>query len=103
MPLHEYECTLCSFRFERIQRFSDPPVEVCPKCQGPVRKLLSAPAIQFKGEGWYASGYTRKPAGGKKESEPGEAKEGKAEEPKGGGKAEDPKGGGKASKPEERP
>ena len=61
MPLYEYECDNCHHRFERIQKFSDPPVEVCPHCgKGPVRKLLSSPAIQFKGSGWYITDYAKK-------------------------------------------
>ena len=60
MPLYEYECESCSHRFERIQKFSDPPVETCPSCGGPVRKLLSSPAIQFKGSGWYITDYAKK-------------------------------------------
>ena len=71
MPLHEYECDTCGHRFERIQKFSDPPVEMCPLDQGPVKKLLSSSAIQFKGSGWYITDYAKKqtddskPAGGK--------------------------------------
>lgn len=60
MPLYEYECDNCGHRFEVIQKFSDEPVKVCPKCQGPVRKLLSSPAIQFKGSGWYITDYAKK-------------------------------------------
>ena len=61
MPLYEYECEACGNRFERIQKFSDPPVEECPKCgEKRVRKLLSSPAIQFKGTGWYITDYARK-------------------------------------------
>jgi putative FmdB family regulatory protein len=60
MPLYEYQCESCGGRFEVIQRFSDPPVEVCQTCGGHVRKLLSAPAIQFKGSGWYVTDYARK-------------------------------------------
>jgi putative FmdB family regulatory protein len=63
MPLYEYQCEACSHRFERIQKFSDPPVEVCPTCGGPVRKLISSPAIQFKGSGWYITDYAKKPSG----------------------------------------
>ena len=63
MPLYEYECEHCAHRFERIQKFSDPPLEHCPECDGPVRKLLSSPAIQFKGSGWYITDYARKPSG----------------------------------------
>ena len=61
MPLYEYQCDACAHRFEVIQKFSDAPIEVCPKCGGPVRKLLSSPAIQFKGSGWYITDYARKP------------------------------------------
>jgi putative FmdB family regulatory protein len=60
MPLYEYECEADGSRFEVIQKFSDPPVEVCPKCGAPVRKLLSSPAIQFKGTGWYITDYAKK-------------------------------------------
>lgn len=60
MPLYEYQCDACAHRFEVIQRFSDPPIEVCPKCGGVVHKLLSSPAIQFKGSGWYITDYARK-------------------------------------------
>jgi putative FmdB family regulatory protein len=70
MPLYEYQCEACSQRFERIQKFSDPPVETCPSCGGKVRKLLSSPAIQFKGSGWYITDYARqdKKGGGDKPS-----------------------------------
>jgi putative FmdB family regulatory protein len=66
MPLYEYQCDLCAHRFEVIQKFSDAPIEVCPKCGGPVGKLLSSPAIQFKGSGCYITDYARagKPADG---------------------------------------
>jgi putative FmdB family regulatory protein len=60
MPLYEYECDSCAHRFERIQKFSDPLVDVCPKCGGVVRKLISSPAIQFKGSGWYITDYAKK-------------------------------------------
>ena len=66
MPLYEYQCEACAHRFERIQKFSDPPVETCPSCGGKVRKLLSSPAIQFKGSGWYITDYAKK--GGDKAS-----------------------------------
>jgi len=61
MPLYEYQCASCGVRFERIQRFADPLVEVCPSCgQGPVNKLLSASAVHFKGSGWYVTDYAKK-------------------------------------------
>lgn len=59
MPLYEYLCSSCGHRFERIQKFSDPPVAECPSCGGKVDKLLSSPAIQFKGAGWYVNDYAR--------------------------------------------
>jgi putative FmdB family regulatory protein len=60
MPLYEYQCESCDGRFERIQKFADPPVAECPACGGPVRKLVSSPAFQFKGSGWYVTDYARK-------------------------------------------
>ena len=61
MPLYEYRCEACDHQFEIIQKFSDEPVSVCPSCgRGPVVKLLSSPAIQFKGSGWYITDYARK-------------------------------------------
>ena len=59
MPLYEYQCEACGHRFEVIQKYSDAPVDACPKCSGAVRKLLSSPAIQFKGSGWYITDYAR--------------------------------------------
>jgi putative FmdB family regulatory protein len=63
MPLYEYECEACGHRFETIQKFSDPPLERCPKCGGVVRKLQSAPAFHLKGSGWYITDYARKDSG----------------------------------------
>ena len=61
MPLYEFECEACEKRFERIQKFSDPNPDVCPSCgKGPVRKLPSSPAIQFKGSGFYITDYAKK-------------------------------------------
>jgi putative FmdB family regulatory protein len=64
MPLYEYQCESCAHRFERIQKFSDPPIETCPSCGGPVKKLPSSPAIQFKGSGFYITDYAKKSASG---------------------------------------
>jgi putative FmdB family regulatory protein len=63
MPLYEYECGSCAHRFERIQKYSDPLVDVCPKCGGTVRKLLSSPAFQFKGSGFYITDYPKQEKG----------------------------------------
>jgi len=61
MPLYEFECEACHKRFERIQKFSDPTPDVCPNCgKGPVKKLFSSPAIQFKGSGFYITDYPKK-------------------------------------------
>lgn len=57
MPLYEYECTQCHERTEKIQKFSDPEITVCPHCSGHLERVLSAPAVSFKGGGWYADGY----------------------------------------------
>ena len=79
MPLYEYECNDCEHRFERIQKFSDPLVSSCPVCNGEGRKLLSSPAIQFKGTGWYVTDYAKKASGEAKDGAPkdgGEAKDG---------------------------
>jgi putative FmdB family regulatory protein len=60
MPLYEYQCKKCHHRFERIQKFSDPLVKKCPECGGAVEQVISAPAVQFKGSGWYVTDYARK-------------------------------------------
>jgi putative FmdB family regulatory protein len=63
MPLYEYECTACHRHTEKIQKFSDPEITTCPHCGGPLERVITAPAIAFKGGGWYADGYgNAKPA-----------------------------------------
>ena len=74
MPLYEYECDACGHRFEVIQKFSDAPIDTCPKCGSAVRKLMSSPAIQFKGSGWYSTDYANKDA--TKATKAGGAKDG---------------------------
>jgi len=69
MPLYEYLCDACGHRFEKIQKFSDPIVDTCPVCGGAVRKLISSPAIQFKGSGFYITDYPKKDQGGTDKSE----------------------------------
>jgi putative FmdB family regulatory protein len=68
MPIYEYQCAACGKRTEQLQRVSDPPLELCPHCGGALRKLVSAPAFQLKGTGWYQSDYARKSTGGGGES-----------------------------------
>ena len=57
MPLYEYQCKKCKHKFEKIQKFSDPPVRQCPECGSPVEKVMHAPNVQFKGTGWYVTDY----------------------------------------------
>ena len=60
MPLYEYQCKKCGHRFEKIQKFSDKPIKKCPECGGLVEQTISAPAVQFKGSGWYVTDYAKK-------------------------------------------
>ncbi len=74
MPIYEYQCLECGEKSELLQRMSDPPLANCPSCNGPVRKLISAPAVQFKGTGWYVTDYA-----GKKGAPPSKSEGGKSE------------------------
>jgi len=78
LPLYEYECPKDG-TFEQMRKFSDPPLAACPTCGGPVEKLASAPAIQFKGTGWYVTDYARKSKGG--EGGEGGKEKGETKEP----------------------
>lgn len=62
MPLYEYRCRKCGHRFEKIEKVSGPHARKCPVCGGGVERLVAAPAIQFKGSGWYVTDYARKGA-----------------------------------------
>jgi len=63
MPLYEYECNACHRRIEKIQKFSDPELTICPHCGGQLERTITAAAISFKGGGWYKDGYaSAKPA-----------------------------------------
>lgn len=92
MPMYEYECLSCGKRTERLQRFDDAPLATCPACGGEVKKLISAPAVQFKGSGWYVTDYakgssasSRSDASGSKESkESGGSKDSGASKESGG-------------------
>lgn len=66
MPMYEYQCQSCEERLEAIQKFSDPPYTHCPKCGGDLKKLISSPAIQFKGSGFYITDYARSGSSGDK-------------------------------------
>ncbi len=86
MPLYEYRCKNCGHQFEKIQGFSAPDEKECPVCQGPVERLISAPAVQFKGSGFYATDYGAKPSSKKSSGD-------------GGGKSADQSAGDKSSAP----
>lgn len=60
MPMYEYQCEQCGYRFDVLQKRSDPPPEACESCaEGPVRKLISAPPVILKGAGFYETEYGR--------------------------------------------
>src|SRR5436309_15873394 len=71
MPIYEYQCLTCGKKSELLQRMSDPPMAACPECGGAVKKLISSPAVQLKGSGWYVTDCGSKkgapPGGGKPE------------------------------------
>jgi putative FmdB family regulatory protein len=77
MPLYEYECKKCGHRFEKIQKFSDKMVKKCPECGGRVEQMISAPAVQFKGSGWYVTDYPKKSGGSSGSSSSSESKDSK--------------------------
>ena len=80
MPIYEYECQKCNAHTEAFQKVSDKPLAKCPKCGGKLEKLISAPAIQFKGSGWYVTDYANKATKGEKsESESSSSTEKKAD------------------------
>ena len=86
MPLYEYECTKCGRRTEKIENVSGPHLKKCPHCSGKVERMLTAPAIQFKGTGWYVTDYAAKKSGGgdgapSTKSDSSESKESAAKEP----------------------
>ncbi|HYO14275.1 MAG TPA: FmdB family zinc ribbon protein [Thermoanaerobaculia bacterium] len=85
MPLYEYECLKCGKKMEILQRLDEAPLAACPECEGEVKKLLSAPAFQFKGSGWYVTDYAGKKGGTESKpeskSEGGEQKSGESSKP----------------------
>lgn len=74
MPIYEYQCSKCGKRFEKIQKFSDPPLTEHEECGGEVKRLLSAPAFQFKGSGWYVTDYAKSSTSSPEKSKNGETK-----------------------------
>jgi putative FmdB family regulatory protein len=90
MPIYEYVCNKCAKKTEVIQRMDEAPLKVCPHCGGRLKKAISAPAIQFKGSGWYVTDYARgsKEGGGGSKKESGEKSESKSEKTESAGKSE---------------
>ena len=90
MPLYEYQCKKCGHIFEKILKFSDKPIKKCPECGGSVEQTISAPAVQFKGSGWYVTDYAKKSQsssssssdGGKDSKESKDSKDSKKDEKK---------------------
>lgn len=98
MPIYEYECQNCGRRTEALQKLDDPPLTTCEVCQGELKKLISSPAFQFKGSGWYVTDYARKGQDAGKGSEgPSEAKETKADSGSGSGSSGSSDSGGASS------
>ncbi len=86
MPLYEYKCVKCRRLTEKIEKVSGPHLKKCPHCGGRVESVVTAPAIKFKGSGWYVTDYSGKSAGGdgaKPEKTGGETKETAAKETSG--------------------
>jgi putative FmdB family regulatory protein len=102
VPLYEYLCPKCG-RFELIRKFSDEPVTTCPTCGSEVQKLLSAPAIQFKGTGWYITDYARKSDGKGGKSEGNGKGESKSDTKSEGSKSEGAKESSGGSSSESKP
>jgi putative FmdB family regulatory protein len=90
MPLYEYECKKCGHRFEKIQLYSAKMVKKCPECGGQVEQMISAPAVQFKGSGWYVTDYAKKSSSpGSSGSNDSSAKEKKDDKSKSDGGSKD--------------
>jgi len=73
LPLYEYQCTQCGYRYEKIQKFNSEPEVACPKCGGELQRPLTVPALQFKGAGWYVNDYAPKGGSSTHEKPAGEA------------------------------
>jgi len=79
MPIYEYQCQQCEERLEVMQRLSEEPLKACPECGGDLKKLISVPAFQFKGSGWYVTDYARKSGEGAADAGKSDGKSGTAE------------------------
>src|SRR5215211_2643952 len=101
MPIYEYECRKCKAHVEAFQKVSDKPLTKCVKCGGKLERKISAPAIQFKGSGWYVTDYARTTKGEKSVSE--SAPEAKADKPEKSEKSEKTKESSPAKKTPDKP
>ncbi|MGH9688620.1 MAG: FmdB family zinc ribbon protein [Candidatus Acidiferrales bacterium] len=80
MPLYEYKCVKCGHRFEKIESFDAPETKKCPKCGAKAERQMGAPAIQFKGTGWYVTDYAGKKSGGSSNEKSGDGASEKSSE-----------------------
>jgi putative FmdB family regulatory protein len=78
MPLYEYECNKCHHRIEKIQSFSARHMKKCPDCGGLLEQVISAPAVQFKGSGWYVTDYAKKSSAPASSSSNGDSAKGES-------------------------
>lgn len=99
MPLYEYQCKKCKHKFEKIQKFSDPPIRKCPECGGPVEKVMHAPNVQFKGTGWYVTDYGGKGDKSEKSKPEGSSDKASSEKKESTAKEDGAKGKDKEAKP----
>lgn len=97
MPIYEYDCDSCGKRTEAIQRVGERPLRICPRCGGKLKKAFSAPAVHFKGSGWYVTDYAGARGEQKKKEASADSKEGSSEAA--GEKAEKKDKEGKKAKP----
>jgi putative FmdB family regulatory protein len=91
MPLYEYLCKKCGHRFEEIKKFSDKQPTKCPECGGVIEQVISAPAVQFKGSGWYVTDYAKKGSGSVGTSSPSSSSSNSSEGDGGGKETKDSK------------
>jgi putative FmdB family regulatory protein len=100
MPIYEYQCQQCGTRSEALQKMSDAPLTTCAACGGELKRLISSPAVQFKGSGWYVTDYARRSGGADKAGSGSEGKADAGGESKGDNAGAAPSGGGgNADKP----
>jgi putative FmdB family regulatory protein len=99
VPLYEYQCKKCKHKFEKIQKFSDPPIRKCPECGSPVEKVMHAPNVQFKGTGWYVTDYGGKSDKSEKSKAEGSSEKSGSEKKESSAKEDGAKGKDKETKP----